>query len=444
MSTTHSASTLAARLAQAREADRSGRVAQAELLYLKLLKEWPDSADAATRLAQLAMQRGDAARAVQLLQAAADRRPADETLAIDLAVALVAADRSAHATLALESTVKLAPGAYTAWLLLGQIRESLADPSGALKAWYQAVTRAQRAGQWHDEAGTPAPLLEAVVHAIERVREGRRELFFGAFDEVRQQFGSAALRRVDRALTGYLRDWDATPTDPRQRPKFFFFPDLPNPPYHDPFMQPWAPRLQAAFAPIRAEAMRVVAEDRRLPNFVDVPEGVRAGHLAGAAPDPSWEAFFFYRHGERFAANHARCPQTSAVLESIELCRIADQAPEICFSVLRPGTHILPHHGVTNVRLVMHLPLVVPAHCALNLVDVGPHHWQEGRLLMFDDTFGHEAWNRSDATRIVLLMDCWNPHLSEVEKRAVRQLIETISGLQEADRAGKSARAPNG
>jgi aspartate beta-hydroxylase len=82
----------------------------------------------------------------------------------------------------------------------------------------------------------------------------------------------------------------------------------------------------------------------------------------------------------------------------------------------------------------MHLPLVVPPDCALNIVDVGEHHWEEGQLVMFDDTFAHEAWNRSDETRIVLLMDCWNPHLTQVEKSAVKQLIETISGLHLADK----------
>lgn len=428
------ARSMQARLSQAREADRSGQVLQAELHYLKILEELPDSVEAVTRLAHFAMQRGDVARAAQLLESAVQRRPGHEPLAIDLAVALMAAERPLDAIARLEATVAQTPSAHTAWLLLGQIRESLADTSGALKAWYQAVTRAQRAGHWKDESTTPAQLLDVVVHAIERVRHGRRELFFGAFDDVRERYGASELSRVERALTGYLREWDATPADPRQRPKFFYFPDLPNPAYHDPYLQPWARHLQAAFPAIRADALRVVGEDQRLPSFVDVPKGIQPGHLAGDAPEPSWEAFFFYRHGERFDANHARCPQTSAVLESIELCRIADQAPEICFSVLRPGSHILPHHGVTNARLVMHLPLVVPANCALNLVDAGEHIWQEGRLVMFDDTFRHEAWNRSNATRIVLLMDCWNPHLTDVEKLAVRQLIETISGLQLADR----------
>ena len=98
--------------------------------------------------------------------------------------------------------------------------------------------------------------------------------------------------------------------------------------------------------------------------------------------------------------------------------------------MLTPGTTIKPHYGVSNVRHVVHLPLLVPGDCALNVIGAGEHHWREGELMMFDDTYQHEAWNRSDSTRVVLLMDCWNPYLSEVEKIAVRALIETISGLR--------------
>jgi len=421
----------AATLLKAAEAEHTGQLVSAELLYLQVLRECPSHAGSMERLARLAMQRGDPGRAIEFLRAVLAADPARVPAAIDLAVALVNTDRSEAAASVLEATLAAVPGAATAWLLLGQIRESLDDDFGALKAWYQAVTRAQRAGEWLDAATTPPSLVDVVAHAIERVHVGRRALLFGAFEGLRQEYGASELKRVDRALTGYLREWNAAPRDPRQRPKFFYFPGLPDDPYHDPFLQPWAERLQAAFPEVRAEALRVIDEDRRLPAFIEVPEGVRPGHLAGAASEPSWEALFFYRRGRRFDANHERCPRTSAILESIELCRIAEQAPEILFSVLRPGTHILPHHGVSNVRLVMHLPLIVPRDCALNLVGVGEHHWQEGRLVMFDDTFSHEAWNRSDQTRVVLLMDCWNPHLSAVEKKAVASLVEAISGLQD-------------
>ena len=101
--------------------------------------------------------------------------------------------------------------------------------------------------------------------------------------------------------------------------------------------------------------------------------------------------------------------------------------------MLAPGTHLLPHHGITNTRLVMHLPLIVPADCALNVIDAGEHHWREGELVMFDDTFAHEAWNRSPHTRVILLMDCWNPHLATEERQALRQIIEAISDFQRFD-----------
>ena len=411
----------------ARELDRSGRAAQAETAWDAILQATPGLAEAAVRLAQLALDRGDAARAVGLLAAAAAAHPANTALALDLACAHLAAQQPAQAIVTLETALARAPAFHDGWLLLGEVREVEGDARGALQAWYQAVTRAQRAGLWTGADTTPPNMLDAVVHAIATVREGRRGLFFGAYDEIRRRHGSAELRRLDHALAGYLGDWDATPPDARQRPRFFYFPGLPATPYFDPMLQPWAAQLRDAFPAIRDEALRVLAEDGGFEPFVTLKPGGRMDEfVAGSGPAPAWDALFFYRHGRRYDITHARCPLTSAVLESIELCRIDDEAPEICFSVLAPGSTILPHFGVTNARAVMHLPLVAPPDCALNIVGIGEHHWREGELMMFDDTYGHEAWNRSQQTRVILLMDCWNPHLSPVEKLAVKQLIETI------------------
>ncbi|MEO7337901.1 MAG: aspartyl/asparaginyl beta-hydroxylase domain-containing protein [Caldimonas sp.] len=432
------------RLETAAAHERNGRTLKAESLYLSILEEAPRNVAALRRLAHFALTRRDTPRATALLRLAIGTDPQNAQLEVDLAVAHMAVDEVAEATEVLQRTVEKAPSHFPAWLLLGEIRDSVGDRPGALRAWYQAVTRAQRAGQWIDQGSTPPPLLESVIKAIERVRTGRRELFQASYEDLRQTHGPQALKRVDRALSGYLREWDATPPDSRQRPKFFFFPDIPNQPYHDPFLQPWAKQLQAAFPVIKGEALELLREEKPFQNFIDFKEGDPIGEvLGGDALDPTWEAFFFYRHGVRFDANHQRCPKTSAVLDSIELCRVSEQAPEILFSVLRPKTHIMPHHGVTNTRLVMHLPLIVPEDCALNLVDAGEHRWKEGELVMFDDTYSHEAWNRSNSTRIVVLMDCWNPYLTAVEKLAVKQLIETISGLQFANRS-REARVPAG
>jgi aspartate beta-hydroxylase len=92
---------------------------------------------------------------------------------------------------------------------------------------------------------------------------------------------------------------------------------------------------------------------------------------------------------------------------------------------LAPGTHILPHHGVTNARVVTHLPLIVPDDCALR-VGGEEHAWQEGRCVTFDDTFEHEAWNRSGQTRVVLILDSWSPYLTPVECAAIAGTVESI------------------
>lgn len=334
----------------------------------------------------------------------------------------------------LESTLATHPDHPALWLDLGDLLERQGDRLRALQAWFEAVTRAQSKGQWIDQGTTPTDLLDSVVRAIEQIRVRRRELYFGSYEDLRRRHGAETLARVDRALSAHLRETDARPADPRQKPKFFYFPDLPSQPYLNPADQEWAPILQRAFPEIREEAIELLHQDHFFEDFVRIHKGDRIENYLGGAR-AKWEAFFFYRHGVRHDTNHLRCPVTSGVIEAIELCRIGGHAPEICFSVLTPSTHILPHHGVTNVRSVMHLPLVVPKDCALNLVDRGEHSWREGELVMFDDTFLHEAWNRSGEIRVILLMDCWNPLLEPVERQAMACLIETIGRLHRAARA---------
>lgn len=417
-------------LAEAQRLDAAGAAGQAERAYRGILAAVPGHPAAAVRAAQFALGRKDFAAAETLLREAHGCHPDAEEVATLLSTLLGATGRGRDALAPLESLLKLRPDSAVGWLLLGVARHMIGDHAGALQASYQAIAKARGKGEWLNSETTPAHLLNAVGQAVERVRRGRKELFFSSYENLRSQFGSSELRRVDRALLGYLKELDIRPPDDRQKPLFLYFPDLPDSPYQDPYLHPWAPRLRDAYPIIRQEALRVMQEDAGLPEFIRPPEGrTMKDFLGGQSPEPSWQAFFFYRHGKRYEDNHARCPQTSTLLESIELCRIDAQAPEICFSLLRPQTIIKPHHGVTNVRLVMHLPLVVPSGCALNVIGIEERAWREGELLLFDDTYQHEAWNHSDQTRIILLMDCWNPHLTPVERLACKQLIEMISTL---------------
>ncbi len=49
-----------------------------------------------------------------------------------------------------------------------------------------------------------------------------------------------------------------------------------------------------------------------------------------------------------------------------------------------------------------------------------PRPWTEGEMLIFDDSYEHEAANLSvDKERVILLMDIWHPDLTEGEKEQI-------------------------
>jgi aspartyl/asparaginyl beta-hydroxylase (cupin superfamily) len=101
------------------------------------------------------------------------------------------------------------------------------------------------------------------------------------------------------------------------------------------------------------------------------------------------------------------------------------------FSLLRPRARIAPHTGVQNTRLVCHLPLIVPPGCGFR-VGNEVREWEEGKLLIFDDTIEHEAWNPSDQDRAILILDCWNPHLSEDERAMICHLFAVADAQKDA------------
>jgi aspartyl/asparaginyl beta-hydroxylase (cupin superfamily) len=91
------------------------------------------------------------------------------------------------------------------------------------------------------------------------------------------------------------------------------------------------------------------------------------------------------------------------------------------FSILQPRTRIPPHTGFSNVRSTVHLPLVVPEGCGFR-VGGETREWRPGHAWAFDDTIEHEAWNDSDRPRAILILDVWNPLLTDVEQAAVRSM----------------------
>jgi aspartate beta-hydroxylase len=416
-----------ARRAQAIDLAGQGRVDEAGRLFDALLVEQPDDVDALNFLAVRAHSAGRPDEALELLSRARAAHPGDATTLVNVGVMLRERDQLDEAIAALTDALRIEPGLYVARLRLGEAMQARGDAS-AVAAYFGAIMAAQGRGQWLSDATTAPSLRPLVRHAMRVVAGGRRMVFSALIAPLRERHGAAALVRVEKCLAIYLKEIAPGYPDPAQQPKFLYFPDLPTTRFFERELFPWYEPLEAHTDTIRAEMLQVLAEDSGFEPFLGHFDDKLAlqDHLRGERGEPAWNAFFFHRHGVRNDANVARCPATIAALEATPFCRVRDHSPEVCFSVLTPGSHILPHRGVTNTRLVTHLPLVVPEGDLALHVSGETMRWQEGRCFTFDDTFEHEAWNRSSETRVVVLLDVWNPYLTEVEREAVAALTAGI------------------
>ncbi len=416
-------------LAQAHAAQ--GETLQAELVLRQLLQARPDHLPARLQLARIIVDRGDLQQALQWADTGAASECVDPDLLLLRGQLEWQLGHEAGSLQTFEALVRNQPHNELGWLFLGEALSRDGQGLKSLQARFRAIRQAQSKGLWTGPESTEPELLDLVTQAISEFRVQRRDWLFTILEAHTRDHGQGGLPRVEEALRGYLGESPTGPADPRQRPKFFFMPGLPDGPYHDPWLQPWTAGLVKQWTAIRQEALEVMAEDALFESFLGLKPGQQAPeYVSGAAARPAWDALFFYRHGLRHDANHQRCRVTSDILESIDLCRVNFQAPEICFSLLRAGSTIMPHYGVTNTRLVYHLPLVIPPNCALQIVDGPSHAWQEGVPMMFDDTYQHGACNRSAHDRLILLMDCWNPYLQPSEREAVKALVEAIDVIE--------------
>lgn len=253
----------------------------------------------------------------------------------------------------------------------------------------------------------------------------------------------AAFARFETEMHGALLDAgiDTQATGPRfaealqivsgrsqpylQQPTSFYYPRLPQIPFYDPADFAWTRRLADALPAIRAEAEAVLASGEGLAPYVEAdPDRPNKGHALLA--DARWSAFHLFRDGVPIADHAARCPATMAALSEAPMPRITGTAPMALFSILAPHTHIPPHNGMLNTRLICHLPLIVPDGCRLR-VGAEVRDVRAGEVLLFDDSIEHEAWNDSNAPRAILLFEVWRPELTAAEQQALTVMFESVA-----------------
>jgi len=211
-----------------------------------------------------------------------------------------------------------------------------------------------------------------------------------------------------------------------QRPTMLNFPRLPAIPFYERRDFPWLGEVEGATSAIRDELLVLLREDaREFGAYVNHPDDAPLNQWAELNRSPRWSAYFLWSNGQRVDAHCARCPATAAILDRLPMATVPGAAPAAFFSTLAPRTLIPPHTGVTNTRLIVHVPLVVPEGCWFR-VGNEKREWKCGEALIFDDTIEHEAWNGSDQLRAILIFDIWNPYLSTAERALVCELLAGV------------------
>jgi aspartyl/asparaginyl beta-hydroxylase (cupin superfamily) len=173
-----------------------------------------------------------------------------------------------------------------------------------------------------------------------------------------------------------------------------------NPAVYDNAVFPWAKEIEREWLAIRTELEQVLMRKDELPGFHEISTDV-----ATITQDRDWKTFFLCGYGMRSDANIKQCPET---------WRIVNKIPGLVtamFSILEPGKHIPHHRGPYNGVLRLHVGLIVPEPWQKVKIRVGTEicHWSDGKALIFDDAYDHEAWNGSDKLRVVLFVDFIKP-----------------------------------
>ncbi len=235
-----------------------------------------------------------------------------------------------------------------------------------------------------------------------------------AISDLRAERTPGERDHFDRCLNALLGDrvYVSQPTQ-------MHFPYLSAIEFFDRASFPWIETLEAESAAIRDECLAVISEDSGFMPYVAFAPGQPVNQWAELNHSPAWSAFFLWKDGVAIEENLARCPRTAAALRAIPRSDVPGRAPTAFFSLLRPRTHIPPHTGVTNTRGTAHLALEVPEGCHFR-VGAQTRAWRTGEAWVFDDTIEHEAWNRSDQPRAILIFDVWNPLLHERDRALVR------------------------
>jgi aspartyl/asparaginyl beta-hydroxylase (cupin superfamily) len=396
-----------------------GRVQDAATLLRQAQAQAPNHPLVVNETAREMLAAGNPEGACKLLRDALDSHPTHSSMWLNLAVALQRLNRPEEEMAALDRVLILRPLDLRALLQKAMLQERRGEERAATQSYRDAL-RAVPPGI--DLPASLRPMLHHAERAIAANNRALEEFLDQQLKAVRARHAGQAVDRFEQCVATLLQKEKIY----RSQPTFLYYPRLPAIEFHDRRDFPWLDALEAAADDIRREFADLLADPTTLLDpYISHPAGNPQDPWKDLNQSRRWGVFYLWREGTAYEDHMARCPRTVAALESWPRWDIPGNGPTAMFSVLQPKTRIPPHNGVSNARLVVHLPLIVPPNCGFR-VGAQRREWHPGQAFVFDDTIEHEAWNDSALPRSVLIVDIWNPHLSPAERDLVRAMTVAV------------------
>ena len=361
--------------------------------------------------AKRAFASGDHLGARDLLKKVVAANPKESRYWHGYASVLRTLNSTEEEVVALEGALKVQPRDTAALLYKAAALERMGRVRTAARIYTNALQTVA------SETGIP----EALRPLLQRANEASRAIAQEFSDFLQTQVGERQMEKAGTRAGRYLDLMLDRVGRYSPQPTGAFFPFLRNCEFHDRAEFPWLRDLESATADIRSECLATLREDGEgLEPYVAYRDGLPLDQWKELNNSRRWSAYFLWKESARLESHLARCPKTEQALSAIPRVDIPGFGPTAFFSILDAKTRIPPHHGVTNTRLTVHLPLVIPEGCRFRVGgEVRP--WEEGKAWVFDDSIEHEAVNDSDVPRAILIFDVWNPQLTEQEKDLVRE-----------------------
>ena len=168
----------------------------------------------------------------------------------------------------------------------------------------------------------------------------------------------------------------------------------------------------------------------------DYDVNLKGEHAADKLHSGTWDWHSYILNGSIQPNFEKSCPKTTAIIQELESALFLNNPFGFSFfSTLHEKSYIKPHHGPMNLRLRIHLPLIVPSDVKPDAFSAKPQtkcgirvgnqirSWEEGKAIVLDDSYEHEVWNETKEMRVILLLDVWHPDVTLEERNRIGNMF---------------------